>query len=105
MSGIRVGSRLEQLYDLRRRLNHEIAAEERKAATDTPTPAAQRPGLAATDKAVHDQLDHLGVTSAQVKEWAVEQGLLPAVVRGRVARHIVNAFVQDLKQRRHEGAA
>ena len=115
MSGVTTGSRLQQLYALRARLDQEIAAERARVATaprapgtitrpptlpDAKPPAQNhrrgetgpRPGLQASDRTTAQMLLDLGVTPRQVKEWAVDQGLLAAVVRGRVARHLVIAY-------------
>lgn len=39
-------------------------------------------------------MESLGVTSRDVKEWAVRQGMIPAVVRGKVPESIVFAYAE-----------
>lgn len=96
MSGIRVGSRLEQLLDLRRKIDLEIEVERR---THPPAPPA-RPKAAPSrthraDSSRVDRLARLGVSSKQVKQWAVSQGLLPSVQRGRLADTVLDAYEQE----------
>lgn len=69
---------LPRLRELRARLEDELGL--------TPPTKPRRAEL------VLDRLAELGVTSRQVKEWAVEQGLIPAVVRGRISRGLVEAW-------------
>lgn len=107
MTGIRTGSRLEQLEALRRRLDHEIAVERRAAilaapCTDHDTTTGRQPtGKRAptgtgkgSDAVAHARLEELGVTTRQVKQWAVSVGLIPALVRGRVALPIIEKYAE-----------
>lgn len=90
MSGIRVGTRLEQLYQLRDRLALEIAQEERLELLNGPAPlkvVKHRP-----PDVVGRRLEQLGLTARQVKDWAVTQGLLERVCRGRVAHELIEAY-------------
>ncbi|MBT56564.1 MAG: hypothetical protein CMF72_24590 [Mameliella sp.] len=111
MSGIRHGTRLEQLEQLQRtarmqraharwardylehdrldtlvtRLTEEIEHEQRAR----PNVAA---GVRRTDNTVTQHLQQLGVTALDVKRWAVDTGLIPAVVRGRISAALVDAY-------------
>jgi hypothetical protein len=49
-------------------------------------------GTAAVDAAKADLLDELGVAAWQVKEWAVEAGLIPVARTGRVSRALIEAY-------------
>lgn len=111
MSGIRTITRAEALEVLLRRTRHEIACavrgEERhhlprlRELEDAllvelglpPRPKSPAPRRRAEH--VLDRLAELGVTSRQVKEWAVETGRLPAVVRGRISRQLVEAYASQ----------
>lgn len=118
MSGVQSGTRLERLHQLQRaarlqraearwkghqhehdRLDQlvslittEITLEEARLAAA----AKQRPTIATavrrTDQTVEERLRAMGVTTYAVKVWAVQQGLLPAVVRGRVSPLLVDAY-------------
>ncbi len=97
MSGVKVGTRLERLYLLRDQIRHEIAAEERALVLNggrgsMPRRLRARAGTVAADARKAASLDELGVTAKQVKQWAVEVGLIPAVVRGRVAQALVDEY-------------
>lgn len=85
MSGVRVGSRLEQLLELRRKVDLEIEAERR----NTPTPIT-RPRSSTTSSPWDGIPEH--VTSRQIKEWAIRQGLLERARRGRAPKHLVDAY-------------
>jgi citrate lyase gamma subunit len=111
VSGVQSGTRLERLEQLQRaarlqrayarwrgdttthdllddlvhRLGLEITAEQ----TRRPTVAA---AVRQYDNAVTEQLAALGVSARTVKLWARDQGLIPAVVRGRVAASLVEAY-------------
>lgn len=115
MSGVETRSRLEQLQALHRRTTHRIDSARRaedlrelrrlhalrhrvQAAIDAEPPA---PEPIVTAPAAHEEppgnrtdrlLVELGVTSAAVKVWAFKQGLVPAVVRGRIALALVEAY-------------
>lgn len=96
MTGVRVGTRLDQLLALRRQVDQEIATERRRLALDV----GHRP--AATlhvdepppkgDASVAALARHR-LTAKQVKVWAVSVGLLDEVKRGRVAADLVHAYV------------
>lgn len=91
MSGVMCGTRLDQLVVLRDKVLAEIENERRAgrhnghALADIPTSAE---ALMAT----------LGVTSRQVKEWAVDRGILARVVRGRVSLAIVQQYQKEHEQ-------
>lgn len=98
MSGVRTGTRLEQLRALRARLDHEIAAELRRAAQEPdPRPVTtarkssrRRP---ATPNATSQLLEQLGVTAADVRAWARESGRdVPA--HGRLSLALVEAYAR-----------
>lgn len=120
MSGVRVGTRLEQLQDLRRQtaVQHEHARRTGAPAADlgallaridveiraeggTPPPAPRPPAPDAprrrtsltSDDAVRVMAE-LGVTSNDVKRWAVDQGLLDAVKRGRIRVDLVETYAR-----------
>lgn len=85
MSGVQVGTRLDQLVVLRDQIDLEIARERRKAWANgggpTPTPT--------TGEAL---LRVLGVTSYDVKAWAVREGLLPRIPKARVSLQLIRAY-------------
>lgn len=86
VNGIRVGTRLEQLYQLRQRLNVEIEIEERK------TGRRRKPPRPAKPNTVDQRLRELGVTTHDVKVWAVEHGVLPELKRGRIGLQLVETY-------------
>lgn len=112
MSGIRTGTRLEQLHALRRTVTvqieylrtqgqpatqHETLLERldqeiRNEGGTPPTPPRplkrRRPAPAAVDVLLRE----LGITAHDVKVWAVQHGLLDQVRRGRVALRYVEAY-------------
>lgn len=98
MSGVQVGSRLEQLRALRRRLDHEIATEERRIALDVPARPAPRPPRPTEVNRVDVRLRELGVTAREVKEWAYDAGLILEIKRGRVSEALVEHFA-DARER------
>lgn len=92
MSGVKVGTRLEQLHALRDRIALEIRAEERRLALQRPAfEVFAKPGR---KNAVAEQLEQLGVTSRQVKEWALANGLIDEIKRGRIGAHLVDAYAE-----------
>lgn len=89
MSGVRTGTRLEQLHKLAARIQLEIEAELRRHVP----PARPKPEKPATQQTrVDERLRELGVTSRDVKQWAVQAGLRSHVQRGRVSLELVNAY-------------
>lgn len=92
MSGIRVGTRLEQLYQLRDRLALEIAHEERLAALDVRV-KPPRPVTRHSTDVVSQRLKWMGVTARIVKQWALEQGLIDKIHRGRVSLELAEAYI------------
>lgn len=116
MSGIRTGPRLENLERVHRQTLHEIANARRlehwreipaledlrdrlaaEIAKERPTEPPERPKPPRAPSGPSAEvllLEQLGVTARQVKEWAVEQGLLAAVVRGRVKLELVEAYAE-----------
>lgn len=93
MSGIKVGSRLEQLEELDRRLHVEIELERR---THPPKPREKttRRRTPTPRNKVDQHLVALGVTTRQVKQWALETGRLDRIHRGRVSAELVEAYAQ-----------
>lgn len=87
MSGVKVGTRLELLRRLRAQVDREIAAEERRVSTGTPAPRSRGSVSVAPWEGIGDH-----VTSREIKEWAVSQGLLERPRRGRAPRHLVDAY-------------
>jgi hypothetical protein len=119
VSGVRTGSRLEQLEALRRRtaVQHEHARrsghphaelgkllarldDEIRTEGGTPPPAPQpaprrQPpvrGLKGAEEYAAALMAHYGVAAVDVKRWAVSAGLLDQVRRGRVALELVEAY-------------
>ena len=88
MSGVMVGSRLDQLVVLRDQISIEIERERR---------AGRHNGLSmlAVPSSAEALMNTLGVSSREVKEWAVQRGLLTAVRRGRVSLAIVQAYQKE----------
>lgn len=87
MSGVVTGTRLDQLKALRRRLDHEIAVEARRM-LDGPRPIRK----ATRPRSYTERLGGRGIEARQVKEWAVANGLLPEVKRGRVSLDLIEAY-------------
>lgn len=80
-----VGSRLDQLIVLRDQITIEIERERRTGRHN----GAHMRDIPTSAEAL---MNTLGVTSRDVKEWAVTAGLLTAVRRGRVSLTIVHAY-------------
>lgn len=101
MSGVQTGSRLDRLLALRSQIDMEIAAERRKEALSAPPPAPENltdyeirsRRQKASAEVTRKRLAQLGVTSREVKEWAVRAGHLAAVTRGRVALDLIDDYV------------
>lgn len=85
MSGVHVGTRLDQLVVLRDHVLAEIEKERRAG-------WANGQGIRTTPEPAVALMNTLGVTSREVKAWAVDAGLLTAVRRGRVSLTIVKAY-------------
>lgn len=121
MSGIRTGTRLEQLERLQARTSYELAAARRREdwrdvprleelrdrlaeeistlrprEIPAPATAAQpRPRSVAVGPSAEVQLlAELGVSARDVKVWAVGQGLLEVVTRGRVKLELVQRYAE-----------
>jgi hypothetical protein len=99
MSGVTTGTRLEQLYRLRDRVAQEIAHEERLVAQQRgrpmpPVEPFKRPGR------VGSLLAELGVTGAEVNEWALRVGLITHKKRGRVDGRLVEAYALHVGPKR-----
>lgn len=93
MSGITVGTRLDQLYALRDRIAQEIRVEERALALSRPPfkTARKKPGSAPEGKGPA-LLAALGVTSRQVRDWAIREGLMKSTSRGRVSGKVIQEY-------------
>lgn len=91
MSGVSHGSRLEQLYALRERLDLEIEVEQRLANL-RPRPLAPR------EKPVQlldpPTLEALGASHRDVKEWGVRVGLLETFRRGPAPAHLIRRYLE-----------
>lgn len=111
MSAVRVGSRLAHLHALRTRLDHEIAAEtarEVDAAAGRhrpdqrppapPVPPAEARVVAFADLPPAEALTRLGVTPAQVRDWARTAGHRIAST-GKLAEGIVALYVEAHPER------
>lgn len=101
MSGVQAGTRLERLRVLRDRIDHEIAVEAHRAALDDTRGSGgwaefQKP----SDRRTASRLEQLGVTAKQVKQWAVRQGLVDGVHRGRCADRLIDAYALAHERRR-----
>lgn len=97
MSGIRTGTRLEQLQQLHARIGREIEAERLRVALDRPALPRPRPPRERRPieyNAVDARLEAMGVTSLEVKRWAHDAGLIAEIPRGRVASHLVQLFAE-----------
>lgn len=74
-----ISDRLAELKRLRRRIDHEIAVEERRIATTsraTPTrPATTRRTVNVDDLTTRQILARTGATPLEVKTWALTQGI------------------------------
>lgn len=79
---------VQRLYVGEVRSTTEIAAMLGRPATLV----AQLVSEFVSDATTPDSLTALGVTSRDVKQWAVTAGLMPAVVRGRVRRDVLEAY-------------
>lgn len=91
MSGVKVGTRLEQLERLQERIRQEIAVERRRLfleGRERPHSATKAPRTNAVDH----QLVALRVSAREVKEWALAEGLIEEIKRGRVSSELVDAY-------------
>lgn len=110
MSGVQVGTRLDLLERLRVKIDQEIAVERRKLALNGPGPRArfdvfEKPKRKAPEPAAGERLiAELGVTTRDVKVWAVSVGLLDQVRRGRVAGSVVDAYALAHRPQADDGA-
>lgn len=91
------GSRLDHLQELRARVDAEIRAEkeierERVRRRKLMEAARFRRRRSSGPNVVEQRLTRLGVTSADVKHWALGQGLLTEIKRGRLASTLLDAY-------------
>lgn len=99
MSGVKVGTRLDHLIDLRTRVEQEIQTERRRLALD-PTGVQNAPGNVAKpvtrtrEDATTFLLRQLGVTPRAVKEWSVRAGINTAIPPGRVSLQLVQDYAE-----------
>lgn len=111
MSGVRSGSRAEQVRKLRQQTRIELhlavsrgdyAAAERlcalmlkidadRDAIPIPRPLTQSRPLTASER-MTERIHSLGTTTRAIKEWAVSVGLLDAVRPGQVSADLVDAY-------------
>ncbi|EFQ82724.1 hypothetical protein HMPREF0063_11933 [Aeromicrobium marinum DSM 15272] len=116
MPAVRTGTRLEALQRLQRRTKHEIDSARRRddryelkrladlaARIDDEIrlASAGRPRSKRVEK-VLPRMHDLCVTAREVKVWAVEAGLIPAVVRGRVSGALVEAYAAAHSTHEHQ---
>ncbi|GAA4075650.1 hypothetical protein ACFFOS_27480 [Nocardioides kongjuensis] len=123
MSGVRTGTRLQQLHALRHRVTVELeyaarqgtptarlrallAATEAEIQAETPPPVATRTATEQDPRRrpplpVDLRLAQLGVTTATVRAWAVEQGLVEPGRRGRVPLAVVDAYAAHQRTLAH----
>lgn len=94
MSGVTVGTRLEQLLKLRDRIEQEIAAERVRSAVHPKRRVPFKPERPRRThvNAVDLRLEDLGVTSRHVKEWAFDARLIDRIPRGRVGADLVEKY-------------
>lgn len=90
MSGIRAGTRLDRLYDLRRQVEDEIARERRRIELGIPFAAA--PISAGQPERPVITLQDLGKTALEVRRWALDQGLIDRIARGRIPQWLIDAY-------------
>ena len=83
---------LGRLQELEDRLNAAIVAEGGKAASVALSSGRPRTRRKKAEERVLKHLERLGVTSHDVKVWAVSVGLLDAVRRGRIKGALVDAY-------------
>lgn len=87
MSGIRAGTRLDRLYDLRRQVEDEIARERRRIELGIPFAAAP---ISAGQPVI--TLQDLGKTALEVRRWALDQGLIDRIATGRIPQWLIDAY-------------
>lgn len=98
MAGMFVGTKLDQLMYLRRKVDEQIRLEKRRLVLEgrmrrQATKAAKAAKAAApAPEAVQARLERLGVDSIHVKRWAKATGLITEIKRGRVHPDLVNAY-------------
>lgn len=95
MSGVRTGSRLEQLEALRARIDHEIAVERRRLIVEEGrrwiTPGRRNsPAPSQGDQLLQQH----AITASQVRTWALDHGLIDKIARGRVPTTLVQQYVE-----------
>lgn len=94
MSGVVIGSRLEQLEQLAVKIAQEIAQERRARAIDCRFPRDQVVArVARTEPSDAVALRQLGVTAHDVRVWALAAGL-PTPRRGRVPVTLIDAYAE-----------
>lgn len=95
MSGVTTASRLEQLEQLAAHVAHELAQERHRVSTGQARSEraliAPAPRVIAADIL---RMHSLGVTAAQVRAWAVGQGLVPAGRVGRLPITVYDAYAK-----------
>lgn len=112
MSGVQSGDRLERLYRLRDQVNLEIQVIEHERAmtprspglATTTLPKPKPAGVRPSDASAKELLAELGATTKQVKRWAVDAGLLPAVARGRVARSVIEDYAAAVRAQQEDAS-
>jgi hypothetical protein len=101
IEGVRVGSRLDHLRELLVKVQQEIKAEERlerariharKAREAAARRKPRKPREPGVPNATDLLLTRLGVKSADVRAWALEQDLVTELRRGRIAHALVEQY-------------
>lgn len=120
MSGVQSGTRLERLEAVQRaarmqrayarwdhndREHDRLDALVRQLDVEIRREQRARPELVTAvrtaDERTAHQLERLGVTAYAVKVWAVTEGLIPSVVRGRVSLALIDAYAHAHQQQEH----
>lgn len=93
MSGVIVGTRLEQLQTLRNRLDHEIAAEQRRLALAPTVRPIHHATLPAPRPA---PVGGLPATSV-IRAWAIDNGYISEHQRhGRLPAHVFEIYREQV---------
>ena len=97
MSGVRSGSRVEQLEQLLERVQQELAFERRREQTDPLDPRGgvrtnPTESVAAVVQRQRAEVEPVKVLPLTIKRWALDQGLIDHIPRARVNPSLVRAY-------------
>lgn len=93
VSGVRVGTRLEQLETLRARLDHEIASERRRVLLAQPSSPHTVPVPGPRPDPMKAALAKANTTTRDVRAWAIREGLMsPTQRHGRIGLEIIDRY-------------